>query len=248
MIIFKYFYLISNKKISSIDLSKFILKKIENNFFNNYFININSLCILKQAKYSDYLVSKNMNLFLTGIPLLFKDNFKTKLINTTAGSRILKNYYSYYNSTVVNKLKNIGVINFGKLNMDEFAVGSKNFNYYFGVPKNNFNNYLSSGGSSGGGSYLVSKKLIPASIVSDTGGSSRQPAKQSNLIGFKCTYGRISRHGMISYASTLDNVGIICKNILDLSVILSSLSGFDLKDPTTFNYNSEDFSRYINKN
>ncbi|QND78593.1 aspartyl/glutamyl-tRNA(Asn/Gln) amidotransferasesubunit A [Candidatus Nasuia deltocephalinicola] len=248
MILLNYFYLISNKKISSIELSKYILKKIENSFYYNFFINFNYKHIIKQSLWSDIIIKKNLNNILTGMPVIYKDILKTKFLNTTAGSRILKNYKSPYNSTLINRLKNAYTINFGKSNMDEFGVGSWNKNFYYGIPKNNFNKHLSSGGSSGGSTYLISKKIIPIALSSDTGGSTRQPAYHCGLIGFKSTYGRLSRYGMISYSSSMDTVGFICKDIISLSVFLNCICGFDIKDSTSINLNYEDYSRYVNRN
>lgn len=248
MILLNYFYLISNKKISSTDLSKYILKKIENSFYYNFFINFNYQYIIKQSLWSDVIIKHNLNNILTGMPVIYKDILKTKSLNTTAGSRILKNYKSPYNSTVVNRLKSIHTVNFGKSNMDEFGVGSWNKNFYYGLPENNFNKYLSCGGSSGGSTYLISKNFIPIALSSDTGGSTRQPALHCGLIGFKSTYGRLSRYGMVSYSSSLDTIGFICKDIISLSVFLNCVSGFDIKDSTSINLNYEDYSRYINKN
>ncbi|QSF25314.1 Asp-tRNA(Asn)/Glu-tRNA(Gln) amidotransferase subunit GatA [Candidatus Nasuia deltocephalinicola] len=244
----KYFYLIYNKKINCFELSKYILKKIENIYNKNIFINLNYDFIFNQCFYSENLIKFKKNNILTGIPVIYKDAFNSKILKTTYGSRILKNYYSPYNSTVVNRLKNLGLINFGKTNMDEFCTGSNCFNYYYGISKNPINLYFTSGGSSGGSSYLVFKNLIPVSIGTDTGGSIKEPSLFNNLIGFKPTYGRISRYGIFSYSSSLDNVGFICKNIIDLSIFLNSLFNFDIKDSTTFNFSKEDFTRYLNKN
>ncbi|WP_259286233.1 amidase family protein [Candidatus Nasuia deltocephalinicola] len=248
MNLLKLYYLIYFKKIKPFDLSKFILKKIENSLFKNYFINVDYSYIKKQCFYSEELLLKNKNNLLTGIPASYKDTFSTKNINTTAGSRILNNYKAFYNSTFLNKLNNLGIINIGKNNMDEFCVGSNNFNFYFGKTENSLNKYYTSGGSSGGSVYLVSKNLLPFSIGSDTGGSIRQPSLFNNVIGFKPTYGLISRYGMFSYSSSMDTVGIFSKNILNISIILNAITGFDVKDQTTFNLKKEDYTRYLNKN
>ncbi len=248
MNLLKLYYLIYFKKIKPFDLSKFILKKIENSLFKNYFINIDYNYIKKQCLYSEKLLLKNKNNLLTGIPTSYKDVFSTKNINTTAGSRILNNYKTFYNTSFLNKLNNLGIINIGKNNMDEFCVGSNTFNFYFGKTDNSVNKNFTAGGSSGGSVYLVSKNLLPFSIGSDTGGSVRQPSFFNNVIGFKPTYGLISRYGMISYSSSMDTVGIFSKNILNISIILNSICGFDVKDQTTFNLIKEDYTRYLNKN
>ncbi|WP_259286559.1 amidase family protein [Candidatus Nasuia deltocephalinicola] len=248
MNLLKLYYLIYFKKIKPFDLSKFILKKIENSLFKNYFINIDYNYIKKQCLYSEKLVLKNKNNLLTGIPTSYKDIFSTKNIDTTAGSRILSNYKTFYNATFLNKLNNLGIINIGKNNMDEFCVGSNTFNFYFGKTDNSTNKNLTAGGSSGGSTYLVSKNLLPFSIGTDTGGSVRQPSLFSNVIGFKPTYGLISRYGVFSYSSSMDTVGIFSKNILNISIVLNSISGFDVKDQTTFNLVKEDYTRYLNKN
>ncbi|WP_259288735.1 amidase family protein [Candidatus Nasuia deltocephalinicola] len=248
MNLLKLYYLIYFKKIKPFDLSKFILKKIENSLFKNYFINIDYNYIKKQCLYSEKLLLKNKNNLLTGIPTSYKDVFSTKSLKTTSGSRILNNYKAFYNTTFLNKLNNLGVINIGKNNMDEFCVGSNTFNFYFGKTDNSLNKNLTAGGSSGGSVYLVSKNLLPFSIGSDTGGSVRQPSLFNNVIGFKPTYGLISRYGMFSYSSSMDTVGIFSKSILNISIVLNAISGFDVKDQTTFNLIKEDYTRYLNKN
>lgn len=248
MNLLKLYYLIHFKKISPFDLSKYILKKIENSLFKNYFINVDYNYIKKQCLYSEELLLNNKNNILTGIPTCYKDVFSTKNINTTAGSRILNNYKSFYNSTILNRLNNLGVINIGKNNMDEFCVGSNTFNFYFGKTENSLNENFTAGGSSGGSAYLVSKNLLPFSIGTDTGGSVRQPSIFNNIIGFKPTYGLLSRYGIFPYSSSMDTVGIFSKNILNISIILNALSGFDVKDQTTFNFIKEDYTRFLNKN
>ncbi|WP_259289122.1 amidase family protein [Candidatus Nasuia deltocephalinicola] len=248
MNLLKLYYLIFFKKIKPFDLSRFILKKIENSLFKNYFINIDYNYIKKQCLYSEKLLLKNKNNLLTGIPTSYKDVFSTKNLKTTSGSRILNNYKTFYNTTFLNKLNNLGVINIGKNNMDEFCVGSNTFNFYFGKTDNSLNKNLTAGGSSGGSVHLVSKNLLPFSIGSDTGGSVRQPSLFNNVIGFKPTYGLISRYGMFSYSSSMDTVGIFSKSILNISIILNTISGFDVKDQTTFNLIKEDYTRYLNKN
>ncbi|WP_259292839.1 amidase family protein [Candidatus Nasuia deltocephalinicola] len=248
MNLLKLYYLIYFKKIRPFDLSKFVLKKIENSLFKNYFINIDYNYIKKQCLYSEKLLIKNKNNLLTGIPTSYKDVFSTKNLKTTSGSRILNNYKTFYNATFLNKLNNLGVINIGKNNMDEFCVGSNTFNFYFGKTDNSLNKNYTAGGSSGGSVYLVSKNILPFSIGSDTGGSVRQPSLFNNVIGFKPTYGLISRYGMFSYSSSMDTVGIFSKSILNISIILNAISGFDVKDQTTFNLIKEDYTRYLNKN
>ncbi len=248
MDLLKLHYLIYYKKIKPFDLSRFILKKIENSLFKNYFINIDYKYIKKQCLYSEKLLLKNKNNLLTGIPTSYKDVFSTKNLKTTSGSRILNNYKAFYNTTFLNKLNNLGVINIGKNNMDEFCVGSNTFNFYFGKTDNSLNKNLTAGGSSGGSVYLVSKNLLPFTFGSDTGGSVRQPSLFNNVIGFKPTYGLISRYGMFSYSSSMDTVGIFSKNILNVSIILNAITGFDVKDQTTFNLIKEDYTRYLNKN
>ncbi|XXS36698.1 MAG: amidase family protein [Candidatus Nasuia deltocephalinicola] len=245
--IIKLYYLINNKKVKISEISKYILKKICNIIYKNFFINFDIKYILKQSKYSENLIFLKKNNILTGIPYIIKDIFKTKSLKTTCGSRILKNYFSPYNSTIINRLKNIGSINFGKSNMDEYSVGSDSLNYYYGKSENSINKFLTCGGSSGGSTYLVSKKIIPISLAGDTGGSIRQPSYFNNLIGFKPSYGKISRYGVVPYSSSLDHVGFLSKNILNISLFLNVVSGFDIKDSTTFNFIKEDFTRYLNR-
>ncbi|ASS47145.1 Aspartyl-tRNA(Asn) amidotransferase subunit A [Candidatus Nasuia deltocephalinicola] len=241
-------FLLKNKKISCLELVKYFLKKIENNSNFNSLLNFNLKKIFSDSCKIDILIKKNILNVLTGVPFFCKDNFVTKDIITTSGSKLLKNFLSPYDSTLIKRLKNLGCLVLGKTNMNEFCVGSDNFNEYYGSVKNSWNNFFSSGGSSGGSAVSVSLNLSPFSIGSDTGGSLRQPSSLNNLFSIKPTYGRISRYGMISYSSSLDQPGIISTNILNCALVLNVLSGFDLKDSNTLFFKKEDYTKYIGKN
>lgn len=240
--------LLINFKLSPLDLCKYFLKRVENNFDFNCFTFLDYKRIFFQINFSNKLIKNNSFNLLTGIPFYCKDNFLAKNFLCSSGSKLLKNFFSPYNATLIKKLKNLGSIILAKNNMDEFSVGFNNLNYNYGVVKNSLNKFISSGGSSGGSAASISLKLAPFSIGSDTGGSLREPGELNSIITLKPTYGRISRYGMISYSSSLDHPGIMCNNILDCALVLNSISGLDIKDSTSLFLKKEDYTRYIGKN
>ena len=170
---------------------------------------------------------------LTGLPLVHKDLFCTEGVLTTCGSHMLDNFVSPYDATVVAKLKSAGAITLAKANMDEFAMGSSNETSYFGPVRNPWNTDLVPGGSSGGSAASVAARLIPAATATDTGGSIRQPAALCGVTGIKPTYGRVSRYGMIAFASSLDQGGVITTTAADAALIMREMSGFDPNDSTS---------------
>ena len=222
---------IQEKKVSVAEVTSYFLKRIEkfdselNSVIN---INPNALALAKEMDQKG-LSGKP----LEGVPILFKDMFCTKGIPTTAASRCLENFIPPYSATVVNRLLDAGAIILGKCNQDEFAMGYSTKTSYFGLSKNPWNTKYTSGGSSGGSASSVSAGFSPASLGTDTGGSIRQPANFCNLVGIKPTYGRVSRYGVVAYASSLDQAGPMTRTIEDSALILNIISGKDPKDSTT---------------
>ena len=224
--------LLETKKISSYELTTLYLENIKENKDLNCFISVNEDA-LEQAKVIDNL--KDRQSPLQGIPIAHKDIFCVKGHRTTCGSKMLENFISPYSSTVFEKLENSKTIMLGKTNMDEFAMGSSNETSFFGKVKNPINPLKSPGGSSGGSAAAVKANLCAFATGTDTGGSIRQPASFCGITGIKPTYGRVSRWGMIAFASSLDQAGIFAKSALDSAIALEIISGFDEKDSTSIN-------------
>ena len=232
---------LSLKKFSSVELTSSYLKKIETqNKILNCFISINENA-LDEAKKSDLKISKNDKGMMQGIPVAHKDIFCIKDQVTTCGSKMLENFVPPYSSTVYEKLFNSGTINLGKTNMDEFAMGSSNETSFFGNVLNPIDPERVPGGSSGGSASAVAAKLCSFATGTDTGGSIRQPAAFCGITGIKPTYGRVSRWGMIAFASSLDQGGIFARSALDASIALENISGFDEKDSTSINKKAPSF-------
>ena len=225
--------LIRKKQLSASELCQFYLNRIEQ--FNtelNAVLTINSQA-LQKAKYIDDHFDQYKDLSLVGIPILLKDVFCVEKMRTTAGSRILENFISPYSAEVVQRLEKAGAVILGKCNQDEFAMGNSNENSAFGPVLNPWNKEFVPGGSSGGSAAAVTAGLCAASIGTDTGGSIRQPSSFCNLVGVKPTYGRVSRYGMIAYASSLDQAGPMTMYVEDSALILEAIAGKDEKDSTS---------------
>ncbi len=225
--------LIRKKALSVKELCQFYMDRIEKyNSELNAVLTINP-DILQTAENIDKNLNQYKDLPLLGIPILLKDVFCTKGIRTTAGSKILENFISPYSAEVVRRLEKAGAVILGKCNQDEFAMGNSNKNSAFGPVYNPWNKKYVPGGSSGGSAAAVAAGLCAASMGTDTGGSVRQPASFCNLVGVKPTYGRVSRYGMIAYASSLDQAGPMTMCVEDSALILESISGKDEKDSTS---------------
>lgn len=222
------------KKISALEVTKFFQKRIENlNPTINAFTNLNEE-VLKEAEKIDAIIAAGENPgVLAGIPFGIKEMICTQGIKTTAASKILENFVPPYDATVVSRLKQAGAVIMGKLNQDEFAMGSSSETSIYGPTKNPWNLDCVPGGSSGGSAAAQASRLVPATLGTDTGGSIRQPASFCGIVGVKPTYGRISRYGVIAYASSLDQVGPMVSSVKDAALTLEVLSGFDKMDSTT---------------
>ena len=238
--------LIKTKKISSLEITNHFIKNIEKGKKLNSFI---TTCLEKSVKSAkNFDTKKNYDGLLSGVPLAVKDLFCTKGIKTTAGSKILENFVPTYESTVTNNLWNEGAILLGKLNCDEFAMGSSNETSYFGKAINPVGKDLVPGGSSGGSASALAANLTPATIGTDTGGSIRQPASFTGTVGLKPTYGLCSRWGIVAFASSLDQAGPMTNSVQDCALLLEAMSGYDHKDSTSINKKKEKYSENLSGN
>lgn len=236
------------KKVSSVELTKHFLERIKQHDNRlNSFVTVTEDHAIKTAEAADKQRADGKAGPLTGIPIAHKDIFCTDGIKTSCGSHMLDNFTAPYDATVVKKFKEAGTVMLGKTNMDEFAMGSSNENSYYGPVKNPWNVECVSGGSSGGSAAAVAACLAPAATGTDTGGSIRQPAALCGISGLKPTYGRVSRYGMIAFASSLDQGGVFAKSAEDIAMLLTAMSGFDDKDSTSVNEPVPDYSANINK-
>lgn len=234
---------IKAKKFSPKEITKFYLERIEKHNPKLYaYITINK-DVLKESE-----SIKDFDKPLSGVPLGIKDVFCTQGLKTTAGSKMLKNFIPPYSATVVDRLKDAGALILGKCNNDEFAMGSTGETSYFGCSKNPWDTDRTSGGSSGGSATAVSARLCAGSLGTDTGGSIRLPSAFCHLVGIKPTYGRVSRYGIVAYASSLDQAGTLTQTVEDGALILDAISGKDEKDFTTKNEGPTNFFKNLNKN
>ena len=212
----------------------------------NSFISVSEDLALRQADAADARISAGTADTLTGVPFAHKDLFCTQGHATTAASKMLEHFVPPYESTVGQRLLSAGAVCVGKTNMDEFAMGSSNESSYFGVVKNPWDLMAVPGGSSGGSAAAVAAGLVPAATGTDTGGSIRQPASFCNLTGIKPTYGRVSRFGIIAYASSLDQAGPMCQTAEDAALMLNAMAGFDEQDSTSVQLDTPDFTADLN--
>ena len=237
--------LIQGKQLSATELAELYLARIGASDLNA-FISIDPALTLEQARAADDRIAKGEAGELTGLPIAHKDIFVTRGWRSTAGSKMLANYSSPFDATVVEQFRKAGMVTLGKLNCDEFAMGSSNENSFFGPVKNPWDKNAVPGGSSGGSAAAVAAGLTPAATGTDTGGSIRQPAALCGITGIKPTYGRVSRFGMIAFASSLDQGGPMAATAEDCAMLLSAMAGFDARDSTSIERDAEDFSRHLN--
>jgi aspartyl-tRNA(Asn)/glutamyl-tRNA(Gln) amidotransferase subunit A len=237
---------LAEKRISSVELTQLYLDRIAHlNPEINAFITVNPEMSLAQAKAADARRAAGETGPLLGIPVAQKDIFCAEGWLTTCGSKMLHNFVSPYNATVIERMNAAGCVSLGKTNMDEFAMGSSNETSYYGAVKNPWDLTCVPGGSSGGSAAVVAAAMAPAATGTDTGGSIRQPAALCNLTGLKPTYGVVSRYGMIAFASSLDQAGPMAKSAEDCAILLNSMAGFDERDSTSLQREVEDYSRLL---
>jgi len=238
----------ATRKISSVELTQLYLDRITRlNPALNAFITLNPGLSLAQAKAADARIAAGKANALTGIPLAQKDIFCAKGWLTTCGSKMLHNFVSPYDAHVITQFNNAGAVTLGKTNMDEFAMGSSNETSYYGPVKNPWDTARVPGGSSGGTAAAVAARLCAAATGTDTGGSIRQPAALCGISGLKPTYGVCSRYGMIAFASSLDQAGPMGRSAEDLALMLNVMAGFDERDSTSLQRDTEDYARDLNK-
>ncbi|MGV0950142.1 MAG: Asp-tRNA(Asn)/Glu-tRNA(Gln) amidotransferase subunit GatA [Azonexus sp.] len=237
------------KQISSVELTQLFLDRIERlNPALNAFVTVDAEKSLNSARAADARIAAGTAGQLTGIPIAQKDIFCAEGWRTTCGSKMLANFVSPYDATVIRKMESeAGLVSLGKTNMDEFAMGSSNETSFFGPVRNPWDNERVPGGSSGGSAAAVAARLAPAATGTDTGGSIRQPAALCNLSGLKPTYGVVSRYGMIAFASSLDQGGPMAASAEDCALLLNTMAGFDERDSTSLDRPLEDYARDLDK-
>ena len=237
---------LQEKKISSVELTQHFLSRIKqyDSQFNS-FITVTEENALKQAEMADKKIAAGNSNPLTGIPIAQKDIFCTAGVKTTCGSKMLDNFIAPYDATLIEKCNEAGLVMLGKANMDEFAMGSSNETSFYGPVKNPWDTTRTAGGSSGGSAACVAARLAPIATGTDTGGSIRQPAALSGITGLKPTYGRVSRYGMIAFASSLDQAGILSQSAEDAALLLNVIAGHDKKDSTSIHHPVPDYTKTL---
>ena len=240
--------LLKTREISSVELTQAVFGRIqalEDRL--DAFITITEQEAIQQAKEADQMIEQGNCKLLTGIPLAIKDVICTRGITTTCGSKILGNFVSPYDATVISKLKQAGTVIAGKLNMDEFAMGSSTENSGFKITRNPWDLAHVPGGSSGGSAAAVAADMCLGALGSDTGGSIRQPASYCSAVGMKPTYGRVSRYGLVAFASSLDQIGPLAKNVTDCAIMLNAIAGYDPADSTSVPRDVPDYTAALKK-
>ena len=244
--IYEYAELLKQKKLSSVELTKQYLARIEKADAQiGSYITVCPDDALAAAGKADERIAKGEATLLTGIPVGIKDNICTEGITTTCASKMLYNFVPPYDATVTKRLKNEGAVILGKLNMDEFAMGSSTESSYFKKTKNPYDLTRVPGGSSGGSAASVSADLAPYALGSDTGGSIRQPAAFCGNVGLKPTYGLVSRFGLIAFASSLDQIGSFTKDVTDCAIVLNAIAGYDKMDSTSVDADKTDYTKAL---
>jgi aspartyl-tRNA(Asn)/glutamyl-tRNA(Gln) amidotransferase subunit A len=241
--------LLKSKEISSRELTRAVLDRIaavENQI--DAYITISAELAMQQAEQADEAISQGDCRPLTGIPLGIKDLICTQALPTTCGSKILERFRPPYDATVIRKLRDAGAVIIGKLNMDEFAMGSSTENSGIKLTRNPWDLTRIPGGSSGGSAAAVSADMCLGALGSDTGGSIRQPASHCGVVGMKPTYGRVSRFGLVAFASSLDQIGPLAKNVTDCAVLMNAISGYDTSDSTSVPRDVPDYTSALDGN
>lgn len=236
---------LDTRQVSALELAQHFLQRIDTTRELNAFIDVNPQRTLDAARLADERLARGEAGPLLGLPVAHKDVFVTRGWKTSAGSRMLADYVSPFDATVVERLSAAGMVTLGKTNMDEFAMGSSSENSFFGPVRNPWDRNAVPGGSSGGSAAAVAAGLAPVSTGTDTGGSIRQPASLTGITGIKPTYGRVSRYGMIAFASSLDQGGPMARSAADCALVLNAMSGFDERDSTSLRRDAEDYTRYL---
>jgi aspartyl-tRNA(Asn)/glutamyl-tRNA(Gln) amidotransferase subunit A len=238
--------MLAARKISAVELTRDVLDRIEKVEDKvKAYITLDPEGALKQAEEADREIKEGKGGALSGIPVSIKDVLCTENMRTTCGSRILENFVPPYDATAVVKMKKAGAVLLGKVSMDEFAMGSTSENCAFGPPRNPWNTDYICGGSSGGSAASVAADECIASLGTDTGGSIRQPASHCGVVGLKPTYGRVSRYGLVAFASSLDQIGPLTKDITDCALLMNVISGYDPKDSTSVQQSVPDFRQAL---
>ena len=236
---------LGRKEISSVELTRVFLERINKYKDLNAFITVDAERSLAQARAADARIARGEAGALAGVPIAQKDIFCADGWRTTCGSKILSNFTAPYDATIIGKFNAAGAVCLGKTNMDEFAMGSSNETSYYGGVKNPWDTAAVPGGSSGGSAAAVAARLAPAATGTDTGGSIRQPSALTNLTGLKPSYGRVSRYGMIAFASSLDQGGPMCRTAEDAALLLNVMSGFDPRDSTSVDAPVPDYTQTL---
>src|SRR6478736_3151848 len=229
------------KKVSAVEVARYYLGRIASAKALNAFITVDEEKTLVLAKAADARIAKGDAAPLTGIPIAHKDLFCADGWRTTCGSKILENFVAPDDAHVIGQFKRAGAVILGKTNMDEFAMGSSNENSHFGPVKNPWDTAAVPGGSSGGSATAVAARLAPAATGTDTGGSIRQPASFTGVSGLRPTYGRVSRYGMVAFASSLDQGGALAQTAEDLAMVLDVMASYDERDSTCIDRPKDDY-------
>ena len=237
--------LLKSREVSALELAQDYLKRIKQSDLNA-FVTVTEDLALAQAKAADERLQRDAGDALTGVPIAQKDLFCTKGIKTSCGSKMLDNFIAPYNAHIIEQCDQAGMVMLGKLNMDEFAMGSSNENSFYGSVKNPWDTARIPGGSSGGSSAAVAAGLTPIATGTDTGGSIRQPAAMTGITGLKPTYGRVSRFGMVAFASSLDQAGPMAHTAEDCAMLLNVMAGHDSRDSTSSMQSVPDYTRQLN--